>query len=179
MQSSLAIGPRLILEGAKTNPEGFLISASTEEGLRKFIADGGGLLVAQSEGESIRGYLSYQLGTRFKPEHPTTRVTWNDEEAEKEFGARWEAGQFTYVSQLGVAFDANRLGIGESLYRALESQLKTGLVAGAVVRKPICNNASFAFSLKLGFSEKGTLFSSELKGIKNVVSSLLLKTLSG
>lgn len=173
IQSELAIAFQLLEAGIRESDTGFLISAYKPEDFRGFLQRGGSILGArQGEGGPLIGYLLGNSGETFLANHPTTKLLWDNPQAESQYNHIYSSGSFTYLDQIGVARAFHGMGVAQELHRRFLSLVRKPVVA-AIVQAPLRNARSTVFFKKLGYHQVGMFHTAELKGLRDVRSAVL------
>ena len=173
IQAELAIAFDLLAAGVRESDSGFLISAYKPDAFRDFLLRAGWILGARaSTGGRLVGYLLGNSGQTFLANHPTTQLLWDSEACQREFGAQYTAGRFTYLDQIGVAQALHGTGIARQLH-ALFLTLVERPVLAAIVQTPIQNRRSTLFFQKLGYRPIGMFHTAEFKGLRDVRSAVM------
>lgn len=173
IQAELAIAFQLLEAGIRESDTGFLISAYKPDDFRSFLRRDGLILGArQSAKGRLVGYLLGNSGETFIANHPTTQLYWDDEATEREYGAGYAAGHFTYLDQIGIARAVHGAGFARHLHQHFLSLVEKPILA-AIVQAPIQNTRSTMFFKKLGYRQIGMFHTAELKGLRDVRSAVL------
>lgn len=173
IQAELAIAFDLLAAGARESNTGFLISAYKPEHFRDFLGRNGIILGArQTRGGRLVGYLLGNSGETFIANHPSTKLHWDTDQVEFQYGPNYQSGRFTYLDQIGIARALHGTGIARELHRHFLSLVEKPILA-AIVQEPIQNTRSTAFFKKLGYHQIGMFHTAELKGLRDVRSAVL------
>lgn len=168
------IAQNLISKGETRAENGFLMASYSEGDFEKFLKDGGRIFVAKASARIV-GYLLANPGSIIRRDYPNTVIHWVDDAAKKIYGRDYEDGRFSYLDQIGVAGENSGRGIGRALMESYLGTVHEPMVLSAVLREPLCNVRSHDFFEKAGYSIIGEFHTPELKGLKDVKSSVFCK----
>ncbi len=164
-----------LLEGsAKESQTGFLISAYQLDELQRFLSNDGWGFLALSQNLPA-GYVMASSGASFLNRHPNTDLTWNSSALEVRYRKDYEAGNFEYLDQIAVTEAVHRRGVADRLHEEFVRKGTKPLKLAAVLDEPIRNRASINFFESLGYEKVGSFFTAELRGVKNVKSTVYAK----
>lgn len=173
IQAELAIASGLLAAGVRESDSGFLIASYRPDTFRDFLRRDGLILGARpADGGRLVGYLLGNSGHTFLANHPTTQLHWDRDASQREYGARYTAGQFTYLDQIGITRALHGAGVARKLHAHFLSQVERPILA-AIVQAPILNRRSTQFFIKLGYRPIGMFHTAEFKGLRDVRSAVL------
>lgn len=176
IQSELAVANALLKQGETEARSGVLISAYTEAEIIGDLARGGRLYLAKDmRNDKCVGYLLHLPGTLFYEENATARIVWEKTRLASDSRQAFENGSFIYLSQIGVRFAHQGIGVAKSLLETAESQLQGAIIACAIMRMPLDNVRSAHFFTRKGYSKVGQVHTPHFRGIERLCSDLLIK----
>lgn len=160
----------------KLENEGYLMGGVDDKFLEKFI---GKIYLAFSDDNQIIGYIRIEEGhdEDFVRRNVTDGIIWIDEKFKTEYlrEPHFELGG------LLVSRDFANQGIGQQLYKTVEAEairLQRRNIFSFVATNPIPNKPSLHFHKKNGFKVVAELKKTELYGLKDYQSVLLVKSIS-
>lgn len=169
--SVLDINRSVNVMGISSEAKGFLIYRYDEATLLPMV-EKGQVLVAELSDEAVDpevvGYLVYQHWAEPKMEETRNQMRTVVGPSIDLFALE----RLVWISQLGVAFSAGRIGVGSALYRALFEKFPGHSFAATVAEIPHNNEASAALHRKLGFLRIGLFETDDFHGVKNYRSGV-------
>ncbi|MFA5161908.1 MAG: hypothetical protein WC421_06645 [Elusimicrobiales bacterium] len=177
VQSSLAIFNEIVKKGENIAPKGLLISGHTIEQLESDLNHGGMLYAVEKDMQSYNGYLLSTNGQDFanKLNAPDTAIGWRTND--KELISSAMSGQYDYLDQIGVRFEAHGHGVAEALLKKYEEDRNGQLIVVLIMTAPVDNLRSTAFFKKHNYRIIADVKFSKYGTVKDFSGIILYKEL--
>lgn len=168
-EAILTINQSVNVNTADSKERGFLIYRYEESKLLPLIKMGR-VIVAKAEGVVV-GYVVFQPWNASEMEETRSQIATVRSPKLDLF----HLPSLIWISQVGVAFSATRMGVGRALYHALFSKFPGHAFAATIAEVPFENRASATLHQKLGFERIASYESDDFYGVTEYRSGVYLR----